>query len=306
MEQKYFRFVVLIFSIFLFFGIIGCKKNKSIDKLSPKEVVDLYYKAKDKGNKDLLRQIIYFPPNISESQRKERLALTGAGEKGMMRAVVAKIKAECEKIIDDQTAEVGVVIKAGVSGFKKRIPFQQVILKKDNGIWKFSHSKHDLTEDQLIAAITKNPYDASAIFHLGRRYQPENPARASSYYRKYHELEPNGFWISEELVDQLKRFKSIEEQEREVSADLEYLPADACSRSTGYRKLGQLYIEHGDFAKARMYLDKSADALENSTDPNSPIHRTRLESAQKAFELAVKKGVGSDILKELEAKGVYK
>ena len=299
-------FLLYSFVVLLAFIATGCGKGKNLDSLSPKEVVYLYYQARNDGDIELLQQIIYFPPDISEAQRKERLELAGADEKGVMRAVGAKTKAEYEKIIDDDTAEVGVVMFVGIPGLKRRIPFQQVILKKENNIWKYSHSKHELTEDQLVAAITKNPFDASAIFHLGRRYQPENSARANRCYRKYHELEPNGFWISEELVDQLKRFKSIEEQEIELLDELQYLPEKSPARSTLYRTLGQVFIEHGDFAKARMYLDKSADALENSNSPNSPPQRTRLESVKKEFELAVKRGVVSDILKELEAKGVYK
>ena len=255
-------FILYIFVVLLAFIATGCGKGKNLDSLSPKEVVDLYYQARNDGDIELLQQIIYFPPDISEAQRKERLELAGADEKGVMRAVGAKIKAEYEKILDDDTAEVGVVMFVGIPGLKRRVPFQQVILKKDNSIWKYSHSKHELTEDHLIAAITKNPYDASAIFHLGRRYQPENPARASRYYRKYHELEPNGFWISEELLDRIEGYESVEREEKKLLEKLKYTPEKSSRRASVYLTLGQLFTEHEDYKKAEIYFDQAEKVLD--------------------------------------------
>lgn len=83
------------------------------------------------------------------------------------------------------------------------------------------------------------------------------------------------------------------------------MPEDACDRSTLYRTLGQYFIEDGNYNRAKMYLDKAANALEQSSNKNSPSHVERLKITQKTLQLAMKAGV-TDILMELEAEGVYK
>ncbi|MHC4757799.1 MAG: tetratricopeptide repeat protein, partial [Planctomycetota bacterium] len=292
------------FIVLAVFSVTGCDKGKKLDKLSPKEVVELYYQAKDDGDIEILQQITYFSSDVPEAQKRTKITTSGADEKTVKRMVGAKIKAEYEKMLDDDTAEVGVVIFMGIPGWKKRVPFQQVILKREDNIWKFSNSKYEFTEDQLIEKIRENPYNASAIYHLGRKYQSENQAKANRYYRKYRELEPKGFWISKELKNQLERYENVERRENELLGRLQYIPEKSPDRASVYWTLGQLFIEHGEYEKAKTYFAKAEEILKWESNPNS-IYIQRFNNAKKALELAVK-GESFDILKELESEGVYK
>ena len=222
----------------------------------------------------------------------------------MMNLFFMKTKIEYEKIINDNTAEVGLVLKMGLLGIGKRIPFQQLILKKEDGTWKYSHSKYELTEEQLIETVTKNPYDASALYHLGRMYQPKNPARANKYYKKYYELEPKGFWISKELLDQIVSDEDIEKEEQEGLNELHNIPERSPDRAQVFWTLGQLFAEYGDYEKAKMYFDK-AQVVIDSLPHSYPLYEKDFDGVIRNFELLLQ-GKSSDILTELEAKGVYK
>ncbi len=301
MRQK---FLLLIFVVLAVFIAHGCGK-KSLDGLSPKKVVELYYQAKDDGDAELLRQIIIFPQDATEEQIVSRIKseITVSAEKTLTRAVGAKVTVEYEKIIDDNTAEVGVVIFMGIPGLKKRVPFQQVILKKEDVAWKFYMSANELTEEQLVSRIRENPYDASAIYLLGRKYQPENPVRANRYYRKYCQLEPEGFWVSKQLLEYIERSGNIEEQEKELLAELQYMPEQAPARASVYWTLGQLFTEHGEYKKAKVCFDKAEKILKLPSNQHS-VYAESFDKAKKAFELEVADGV-TDILMELEAEGAY-
>ncbi len=306
MDKKKYQFVVVSIFIILMCIISVCAITNWFRGSSPKDVIRSYYDAKDRGDIEFLRQIIFFPQSTTEEEINSRIKseITGTDEKILTRAVGAKIKVEYEKIIDDQTAEVGVVLKMGLPCFKKRVPFQEIVLKKDDNKWKYSFSKYELSEKQLIEAIKENPYDASAIFHLGRLYQPDNPAKANKYYVKYRELEPQGFWISKELLDQIKKYQKIENEESELLKKLKNTPERSIRRASVYLTLGQLFTEHGDYKKADMYLEQAEKVASSLTSHNSDIEK-RLKVAQETFDLAVK-GEHLDILSELEAKGAYK
>lgn len=307
MKRAFDQIFVVIFMTLLLFSVGGCGENDP-SKMSPMEVINLYYKARNKGDIETLLKIIYFPPAISAEQRKAKAKslLSGGDEKGMMKLARTKINAEYEEIINDDTAEVGVVLWGGIPGFKKRIPFQQVILIRENSVWKYVKSKYELTEDELVTIIRENPYDASAIYHLGRKYQPENSAKANRYFRKYYELEPKGFWISKEFLLNLNKNKDFRKIEIELLQKLPNTPERSPRRAGIYRTLGQYFSEYGDYEKARDYFDKAEKILALSPGENS-FANERLRIAKKAFESAMaNKSTDVDILRELEAQGVYK
>ncbi len=77
MKQPFLRYIFVVFAIF---SATGCG-NKGLDQLSPKEAIELYYQARDDGDTELLQQIIYFPPGISEAQRKAKLEVSCGDEK---------------------------------------------------------------------------------------------------------------------------------------------------------------------------------------------------------------------------------
>jgi tetratricopeptide (TPR) repeat protein len=297
MKIKWIIILIFVLVVFSFF-FTSLFKPINLERMSPKEIMSLYLKSRNKGDMETLRKIIYFPPGMSEEEKtaKVRLATTGFDEKTAMSMAMAGIKAECEKIINDDTAQVGLVVITGVGGIGKRTPFIEIVMKKDEGIWKYDYDKYSFTEKQLIEAIRKNPKDASAYYYLGRLYQPQNPARANRYYKKYYELEPEGFWVNESLLRNLKSYDDIQKEEEDASAKLYHIPEKSPNRATLYTTLGQLFMEHGDYQKAQMYLEESESVLKYDHDQ---LEIEALEKAKKELELR-KSGQYHDILDEIE------
>jgi len=201
MKRAFNQTFIVIFMTLLLFSVGGCGE-KDPSRMSPMEVINLYYKSKDKGDAETLRRIIYFPPGTTDNQKEKRVKseLTGQDEKVMTRMFGGKVKAEYETILDENTAEVGVITTVS----RKRGAFQQIILKKEEGLWKYHYSKWDLTIDQLTEELKKNLLNTSLIFLLGSKIFPENPAKGKRYLRKYYEFSPEGFWVDDKLLNRLE------------------------------------------------------------------------------------------------------
>lgn len=185
------------------------------DRESPDAIMKLYLKARDKGDMETLRKVIYFPPEMTQEDIQNRLQLTITSDSEKMVGMIAlsRIIVEYGKRIDDNTAEVGTVIK-GYLPFSRRIPFQQIIFVKDGGNWKYHYSKFELTEGQLEEMIKQKPADADAYYLLGRKYHTSNPIKAGRYYRKYIELNPKGFWVDDSMTRLFKRYEDLAEVEK--------------------------------------------------------------------------------------------
>ncbi len=288
-------FVVL--GVYLLF-FAGCGRKKNLSQMSPKEVINLYYNARDARDKKTLRRIIYFPAETSESAIKEKIRalITSRQEKWLARIVKTKVQAEYEKSIDKDTAEVGVV----VTGRGKRVPFQQVILKKQDGIWKFHYSKWELSIKQLTEELRENPKNVSVYYLLGNKIRPENPAKAYRFFKKYHKLAPEGFWISDEFLEMYKEdmrdFEHTEEYEKATLAEIQNLPSHRiASKAKKYRTLGQLFTEKKDYKKAKRYFDKAVPYADGY-----PLTKERLTKSRKELQLRME-GKYHDILDEIEA-----
>jgi len=297
MKRAFNQTFVVIFMTLLLFGVGGCgKKNPS--KMSPMEVINLYYKAKDKGDTETLRRIIYFPPGTTDNQKEKRVKseLTGQDEIIMMQMFDGKVKAEYETILDENTAEVGVIATVR----RKRGAFQQIILKKDEGIWKYHYSKWELTIDQLTEELRKNPQNTSLVYLLGETIFPDNPAKGEKYLMKYYELSPGGFWVDDDFLNRLEdinlAFNETDKYEKESLSILSSLPKGSSHRAQIYRELGQLYMEKRNYQKAQDYLDKAEQQLKLYPSPFEP---KSLEKALNELKLRLE-GKYVDILKEVE------
>lgn len=291
------KWIVSIVVLLVFLVIMVGKKQKSLHKLSPKQALDLYYKAKYKGNVELIKKLIYFPPGTTEEQKLAEAKSNSVGPNAglLIRLVASRMKAKYGKIIDENTAEVGVVFRAGFLGFGQENPSHKVILKKDDNIWKYFGGKYNLPGEQLFEKLKDNPEDADLYYYYGFHIMSENPAKANRFFKKYYELEPDGFWVTPHFVKKLEEHEYFE-SELLTLLDVENIPQNSPGRAVTYRKIGQFFVEKKDYKKAKFYYDKATEILKIS---RSPLSEERLTKAKQELRLRIE-GKYYDILDENE------
>ncbi len=291
------KIFIFVFIGMILFSISACSKQEDLVQMSPKEIVNLYYKSRNDGDTETLKQIIYFTPDTTEEQKQNKVqsVLAGSDEKLLMRSAGVNEKVEYERIIEEDIAEVGLIL-GGIAGMKGRVPVGQIILKRENGIWKYYYNKYELSENELTNMIKKNPNDPSLYYLLGNWIVNENPARAYRYFKKYYELEPDGFWISDSFLQDLKDLGNLKIFENKLLANLDNVPQYSPDRALTYRYIGQMYMERGNYEKAKQYFNKVEEILKVDKDPKE------IENLQKAkTELQLRtEGKYVDLLDELE------
>jgi len=281
----------------------GCSKKKNLESLSPRQVAELYVDLDNSYDTELRRQIIYFPPGTSEAEIKKRLGPSSPSRdaKGgalLVRIAGLKMTTEYEKILTEDTAEVGVVAKIGFGPLSKRKPADQLIMKKDNGIWKVHYYRGSLTKEQFIDTIREDPQAAWAYYHLGMETLSDNAYKANKYFNKYYELEPKGFWVDEQLLENVKFHRNPQKMEQILFENIERAPKNSDGQAVDYIRLGQLFTEHENFKKAQMYLDRAKNILKINSCRDVYIIK-KLEKAWQELELK-ESGKYTDILTELE------
>jgi len=270
--------------------LVGCEKKK-INQMTPTDIVNLYFESKSNGNIDTLREIIDFSSGLPEDEKEKELKalLMGHEAKGMAKLFGVKFIVEYEKIIDESLAEVGVVFK-GMN--LARTPFDQMELVKRDGAWKIINPLIKPTSEELINRIKMNPKDSSAYYHLSRKVMPDNPAKAYHLFMKYHELEPEGFWISKEYLKRLKRHGNLSTYKQEILLELSGTSESSSRRTSLYILLGQFNMEQKEYIKAKEYFDKAA--MELQSKPN-PISTEKLSKSKQELKLRLE-GKYIDIL----------
>ena len=133
-----------------------------------------------------------------------------------------------------------------------------------------------------------------------KKTQAENPYRAYKYYQKYYKLEPEGFWV-DRYREAIEVYGDIQKMEQILLESIQNTPKNSKGQAVDYIRLSQLFTEHEDFEKARMYLGEAENIQKIK------FSRTISEKLKKAWqELELKKsGKYTDILTELEAEGAF-
>lgn len=256
MLKTYIKWYVLsgISICMVFIAGCGITGESDLKKFSPKQSYEYYDKARHDGDVEALRKIMYFSSSMSEKDKKDKAKKTVASSTEKMYKI--KHKVAYEKILSEDTAQVGVVFRNKIP-FRPQIPFNEAILKKQDGIWKFfAYKTAVVTEKQLLEDIKKDPNDASAYYYLGEEYRAkERYVKLKECFEKYYELEPKGFWVNSILYDINQDYKELEKKLLET---LSNLPKTAYRAAT-YRKLGYLYMDTGEYEKALKFLKKSLD-----------------------------------------------
>lgn len=264
--------IACFLTLVLFSG--GCSKKGNLTKLSPKEIVDLYHTASGEGNYELLRQITYFPPNTTEVEINKKIGYDtdtniGKDTKALTSMIGVKVVSHYEKILNENTAEVGICVKTGVGPLSKLTPVDQIILRKDDDIWKVDYSRNQLTQNQLIEAIKKDSEIAWPYYYMGMSLQSENPYKAYKFYKKYCKLEPDGFFVSNRLQEKFARYENISKEEQRILEANKRIRENSDGQLSNYLYLCQLFIETGDYVKAKRYFTKAEDIIKKKSKLDS-------------------------------------
>jgi hypothetical protein len=292
--MKYAWFILIAISLWILYVYSG---KPNLAKLTPKKVVSLLEKESYNKDSTTLQQLIYFPPNTTEAVKYEmvkRYKRTSVEEKALRFFMSAK--PEYEKVLDEETAEVGVVM-SGLAAIRGRQPLWQYILKKDGGVWKIFCDRYDLSESQLISEFQRNPKDYSILYLMACHIQPENFPKAGQYYLKYYELDPKGFWVCDDFVQQIseykKEFNSTAYFEMNLLLEIHALQTKQHNlKAVKYKYLGQLFSIKGDYTKAEQYFLKAEQELKRDPDP---LGIERLQKSRQELQLR-KEGKYKDIL----------
>jgi hypothetical protein len=277
--------IAVWFAVGVILSTQGCKNNNDIKSLSPRQVVSLYIKAHNECNRELLRKIIYFPSGMSEAEIEKKLgpasiSREAKGGERITRAAGLRVTPGYEKILNEDTAEVGVLMKIGFGPLSKDIPGDQYILKRENEVWKIHYARSELTKEQLATTIKENPQAAWVYYRLGMEIQSDNPYKACMYFNKYYELEPTGFYVDSELKNKINILKNPDYEEQELLKSLNERPENAGGRIIIYIRLSQLFVETGDFNKAQKYLNDCESLINKKKQLNPYL----VESFKKARE----------------------
>jgi len=298
-------FYLIIFLLVL--QMFGCSKKKNLETLSPSQIVELYHKASNECDTELLRKIIYFSLGTSEVEIEEKigpssLSSDSKAARHIMKMTLTRAAVKYEKILSEDTAEVGVIAKVGVGLLSKRTSVDQIILKRDEGIWKIHYSREELTKEQIENVIRESPKTAWAYYYFGTKTQAENPYKACKYLQKCYELEPEGFW-ADLCLEIIEVYKDTKKMERTILGNIQNVPINSDSRAVSYLRLSQLFIANNNIEKARKYLNKSEEILKANSCRDKFIIG-KYENARQELE-AVESGEYTDILMELEAEGAF-
>lgn len=263
----------------------GCENKGDLYSLSPRQVADLYIKAYNNRDTELLRKIIYFPPGTSEAEIEEKIkpspsSREAKGAERLLKSAGVKITTKHEKLLSEDAAEVGVVMKMGLGALSKQTPVDQFMMKKDGGIWKFHYAVSLLTKEQLTETIKKDPETAWAYYNLGVLLQSENPYKAYTFFQKYYELEPEGFWVNAELLSKLQVLQIPSKEEKDLLKNLQAYPEKATGRIIIYVRLIQLFTATENFDKAQNYLRQAEELIKMKGSIN-PDLIAMVEKAKK-------------------------
>lgn len=297
------RIIISVLAILILVFVIGKIFIKpTLQNMSPKRMFNLYEKSRNRGDTELLKRIIYFPPGTTEQQKQEKVdSMVAVPDETILLGILGiSEKAKYEKLLDENTAEVGTVAGSKFS-LDKQSPSKQIIFKKDEGIWKFHYSMWELSKEQLVERLRSQPENTSLYYILGMRILPDNIAKGHRYFLRYYELEPDGFWVDDDfrqsVIGYKKEFEQTEVYEKEILATIHSIHKDDVeSKALVYRRLGKLFMELEDYEKAKMYFDTSSKLLALSPRRSEV---KRLKEARLELQLRME-GKYVDLLIELE------
>lgn len=306
-----FYFLLSIPVLYLVGGeiIYNCRKML-LPHLSPATMVNIYEKAWFRNDYDFLRKIVHPDSEIIDSEIvvNENLSPSGKNERLAVKifsvAFGIKSKAGYQKIIDEHSAEVGLVQYSIYRMFFPKEPVSQLVLKQHNGIWKIM--KYKYISGQMLKKLKDNPSDASLYYLYSNDIMNEH-FLSYRFKKRYYELEPDGFWVTQYFIEKLKSDEeqyetNYKEYEKKLLAEIKNYSSGMKARN--YVKLSRIFMFHQNSVKAKKYLSKAEEALRDGRQKYVFVEEI-FNRALHEFEL-YEDGKDIDIFDELEKKRLGK
>jgi hypothetical protein len=137
-------------------------------------------------------------------------------------------------------------------------------LVKDDGIWKVHGDKWDW--GKMLEQLKQNPSDASSYYLYSQEVINEW-FQAYRFKKKYYELDPDGFWVTDNFIEKLKADEekyeiNYKEYERELLVQMKTYSPDGSARD--YINLARIFMFHNNNnnSKAEEYLIKAENVLQ--------------------------------------------
>jgi hypothetical protein len=258
----------LVIVLRITFGEIAYNYRKGhLEKLSPIKMIRLSQKASSKKDVAVLEKIIHPDSDITIKDVTRKLTEpernAGFVEKAVCIIFGIRIKADYQKILGANTAEVGSYMYSIYWPFAKK-PIGMMALVKDDGIWKVHGDKWDW--GKMLEQLKQNPSDASSYYLYSQEVINEW-FLAYRFKKKYYELDPDGFWVTDNFIEKLKADEekyeiNYKEYERELLVQMKTYSPDGSARD--YINLARIFMFHNNNnnSKAEEYLIKAENVLQ--------------------------------------------
>ena len=120
----------------------------------------------------------------------------------------------------------------------------------------------------MLEELKQNPNDLSLYYHCAQDMaNKQNRLLAYRFRKKYYELDPDGFWITEHFLERLRVDEENYETnymnyERQMLTEIEDHSGSRVSpyKAGKYITLARIFMFHQDYKKAEHYLNQAKNA----------------------------------------------
>ena len=300
-------FYCLLVIVILYFvsGEIKYRYQKNhLEKLSPKQIVNLCLKAQWKEDHELLRKITHSTNEYTGERKKTQLEKDGEVVQRALTILFAiKIEAAHQRAVKPNYVEVGTVDYSRYWPFSKTHHSGMELLAKEDGIWKLHSSKWKYGE--MIDHLKQNPNDLSSYYLCSQDMaNDQNFLMEYRFKKKYYELDPKGFWITKDFLEKLKidedKYEiNYENYEKQLLAEMAtYSKHWKSAKARNYITLARIFMFHHDYQKAEHYLNDAENVLKDQKSERKYMS-DKFDDAWNELKLR-KKGKYVDPIEELD------
>ena len=290
--------------LYFVFGEIKYRYQKNhLEKLSPRQIVNLSFKAAWKEDHELLKKISHSSNPYTGEKEKSQVVKNAEGVQRALTILLAiKFKAQHQRAIEPDSVEVGYVHYSRYWPFAKVYSGMQVLVQEDD-IWKLHSDKWKWGE--MLEYLKRNPTDLSSYYLCSSDMaNNQNFLLEYRFKKKYYELDPKGFWVTKSFLEELK----MEEENYETNyknytrrlllKTVGYPENWKADKARNYITLARIFMFHQDYQKAEKCLNEAENVLKQEKSEREYM-KEHFEQVWNELQLR-KEGKYIDPLDELD------